>query len=124
MNKLTIMLFFILLTQMNFAQPGSLITKNISTESQITVKQIGNRGLLKNGNVYFVEDDLQTISGYNKNKKIWQVNIIKILGKPKAGRSAIHYIKLSDKSLHITYGKHNFAVLNIENGEIISHGAE
>jgi hypothetical protein len=128
MKRQHIIIFFtILVLQISFAQePESYIKQKIVFKTEIVVEKIGNRGLItKNENVYYVEDDLQTICAYeDENKKIWQTNVIKTLGKPKVGKPIIRFIKLTEKTLQVTYGKHSFAEIDIRNGKIISSGSD
>ncbi|MDR6967111.1 hypothetical protein J2X31_001118 [Flavobacterium arsenatis] len=126
MKRLTTIFFMFLTLQIAFAQePESLIKQKIVDKSEVVIEKIGNRGLLsKTGNVYFVEDDLQTITAYGNQKKIWQINILKILGKPEVGKPFIRYLILSDTNLTVIYGKHSFAKLSLIDGSIISFGSD
>lgn len=120
------MFFMLLMLQITFAQePESIISQKIVDKSEVEIEKIGNRGLIsKTGNVYFVENDLQTISAYENQKKIWQKNILKVLGKPRVGKPFIRYLILSDTTLTVIYGKHSFAKLNLIDGTIIFSGSD
>ncbi|MFC5978015.1 hypothetical protein [Flavobacterium salmonis] len=54
----------------------------------------------------------------------WETNVIKILGKPKIGKPEIRALQYNNLTITISYGKHDFAVVNIETGEIKFHGAD
>ena len=125
-KRLKIFFFLIVILQISFAQePESKIKKKIVNQLETSVEKEGNRGLIsKTGNVYFVEDDLQTVSAYKNQEKIWQKNILKELGKPNVGKPIIRYIKLNEEVLVVTFGKHNFAELDLKNGKIISSGSD
>jgi hypothetical protein len=126
-RHLSILFFLLFATQSSFAQePESYIKQKIVYKSETFIEKTGNRGLLTKAlNVYYVEDDLQTVTAYEKeNKKIWTLNIIKVLGKPKVGKPIIRFIKLSQNTLHVTYGKHSFAEIDLRNGKVISSGSD
>jgi hypothetical protein len=75
------------------------------------------RGIKSKKVIYFVENDLQTISAYKNGKLDWKTNVISVCGKPTSGKSEIRYIKLEENKLLITYGKHSYAEVNTENGK-------
>lgn len=105
-------LFF---TQQSFSQ--AFDPKLISKESEINFANTHERGIEKNDIVYFVEQDLQTISTYKNNKLQWQTNVITICGKPKVGEPKIRYLKYQNTKLLVVYGKHDFAEVDIKNGK-------
>ncbi|MDR7372200.1 hypothetical protein [Flavobacterium aquidurense] len=88
----------------------------ISQNSEINFAKTQKRGIKKNNIVYYVENDLQTISAYKRNKLKWQTNVISICGKPKTGEPEIRYVGYNADKLLIVMGKHNFAEIDITNG--------
>lgn len=111
--KFLILTFF--LTQVNFAQ--TFDTKLISKDSEINFTETQKRGIKKNGTLYFVEKDLQTISAYKSNKMLWQTNFLNACDKPKVGEPQIRYIGFKSGKLLVVIGKHDFAEINIQNGK-------
>ncbi|RED23480.1 hypothetical protein BD847_2537 [Flavobacterium cutihirudinis] len=115
--KPTIILLILALfsTQVNFAQ--TFDAKLISKDSEINLTTTQKRGIEKNGTLYFVEKDLQTISAYKNNKLLWQTNVITICGKPKVGEPKIRYLKYKTEKLFVTIGKHDYAEVDAINGK-------
>ncbi|WP_417942444.1 hypothetical protein [Flavobacterium sp. RS13.1] len=110
--KLSMLTFFV--TQTGIAEKfnDDLISKN----SEINFSRTQKRGIKKNNIVYYVENDLQTISAYKRSKLKWQTNVISVCGKPKNGNPEIRYIGYNADKLLIVMGKHNFAEIDIHNG--------
>ncbi|CAM3423314.1 hypothetical protein [Flavobacterium chungbukense] len=101
-------------TQINFAQ--TFDPKLISKDSEIYLTETKKRGIEKNGVIYLVEENLKTISAYKNKKTIWQTNVISICGKPQVGETKIRSLKYDNTKLHIVFGKHSFAEVDIKNG--------
>ena len=74
--------------------------------------------------IYYVENDLQTMTAYKNGGILWQVNIIEACGIPKDGKPAIRYFRLEPKKLHITYGKHRFAGVDFVDGKVTCLGLD
>ena len=89
----------------------------ISNNSEINFAKTQKRGIKKDKIVYLVENDLQTISAYKRSKLQWQTNIISVCGKPKLGEAQIRYMGYNSNKLLVVIGKHNFAEIDIINGE-------
>lgn len=105
----------LLLTQLSFAQ--TFDKKLISKDSEINFAKTQKRGIEKNGIIYFVEKDEQTVSAYKNNKLQWQTNVIAICGKPNVGEPKIRYLKYNNTKLSIIFGKHSSAEVDIKNGK-------
>lgn len=88
----------------------------ISKESEINFAKTQKRGIKKNNIIYYVENDLQTISAYKRSKLKWQTNVISVCGEPKCGEPQIRYVGYNANKLLIVMGKHNFAEIDINNG--------
>ncbi|WP_433832283.1 hypothetical protein [Flavobacterium anhuiense] len=117
--------FFILAlfsTQVNFGQ--TIDPKLISKDSEINLITTSKRGIEKNNVIYFVEEDLQTISAYKNNKLLWQTNVITVCGKPKVGESKIRYFKYKPEKLFVIMGKHNYAEVALIDGKTAFTGAD
>ncbi|PWB28132.1 hypothetical protein [Flavobacterium sp. HTF] len=110
--KLSMLTFVV--TQTGIAQKynDALISKN----SEINFAKTQKRGIKKNNIIYYVENDLQTISAYKKSKLKWQTNVISVCGKPKVGEPEIRYVGYNTNKLLIVIGKHNFAEIDINSG--------
>lgn len=89
----------------------------ISQGSEINFAKTQKRGIKKNNIVYYVENDLQTISAYKRKKLKWQTNVISICGEPKKGQPEIRYVGYNTNKLLIVIGKHNFAEIDVNSGE-------
>ncbi len=110
--KLSMLTF--LVTQTGIAQ--KINDALISKESEINFAKTQKRGIKKNNIVYYVENDLQTISAYKRSKLKWQTNVISVCGKPKFGEPEIRYVGYNTNKLLIVMGKHNFAEIDIDSG--------
>jgi hypothetical protein len=88
----------------------------ISKSSEINFAKTQKRGIKKNNIIYYVENDLQTISAYKRSKLKWQTNVISVCGKPKNGQPEIRYVGYNSDRLLIVMGKHNFAEIDINSG--------
>jgi hypothetical protein len=97
----------------------------VSSENYINPRFTKERGIKdKNGVVYFVEKDLQTLTAYEKNKTKWKTNIINVCGKPYMGEPKISSIELRDSSLWIVFGKHSFASVKTKDGKTTFEGQD
>ncbi len=96
--KLSMLTFIV--TQTGIAQKynDALISKN----SEINFAKTQKRGIKKNNIIYYVENDLQTISS--------------VCGKPKKGEPEIRYVGYNSDKLLIVMGKHNFAEIDVNSG--------
>ncbi|GAA3777707.1 hypothetical protein [Flavobacterium ginsengiterrae] len=110
--KLSMLTF--LVTQTGIAQKinNDLISKN----SEINFAKTQKRGIKKNNIIYYVENDLQTISAYKRKKLKWQTNVISVCGKPKLGEAQIRYVGYNSDKLLIVMGKHHFAEIDVNSG--------
>lgn len=117
--KFYILFFCMLLScSKSFDHPVSNKTElNRSFEPEI-------RGIKNNGIIYYIENDLQTLSAYENNKLKWKTNIIAVCGKPKVGASEIRGLKLKSGKILVVFGKHSFAEVDITNGKIQYLGAD
>jgi hypothetical protein len=104
----------LIVTQTGIAQ--KLNDDLISKGSEINFAKTPKRGIKKNNIMYYVENDLQTISAYKRSKLKWQTNVISVCGKPKVGEPEIRYIGYNTNKLLIVMGKHNFAEIDIDSG--------
>lgn len=97
----------------------------VSTEKELNFSTTDKRGIkADDGIIYLVEKDGQTLTAYNKNDIKWTVNIIKICGQPKVGKPEIRHIKLTGDKIQITFGKHDFASVDIKDGNVKYLGAD
>lgn len=113
MKPLSILTFIAAQTGITQKYNDALISKN----SEINFAKTQKRGIKKDNIIYYVENDLQTISAYKKSKLKWQTNVISVCGKPKKGNPEIRYVGYNADKLLIVIGKHNFAEIDIYSGE-------
>jgi len=110
--KLSMLTFIV--TQTGIAQKHN--DALISRGSEINFAKTQKRGIKKDNIIYYVENDLQTISAYKRSKLKWQTNVISVCGEPKVGDPQIRYVGYNTNKLLIVIGKHNFAEIDINNG--------
>ncbi|CAD0009874.1 hypothetical protein [Flavobacterium chungangense] len=122
-DKKNILIILLLISSFCFSQ--SLDRKTISKKHEINRSiEPEVRGIEVKNIIYYIENDLQTLKAFEKGKVKWETNVIKILGKPKIGKPEIRALQYNNLTITISYGKHDFAVVNIETGEIKFHGAD
>ena len=109
-----IFIFILVFTQSNFAQ--TFDSKLVSKKTELNFAYTKMRGIKSGKVIYFVENDLQTISAYRNGKLKWKTNIISVCVKPSVGKSEIRYVKLEAGKLFVTYGKHSYAEVETGNG--------
>jgi hypothetical protein len=111
-----------------FATNGiAQIYKNeqISTEKEVNFVFYAKRGVKgDDGTVYFAETDGQTLTAYKGAQVKWRVNIIKTCGEPMVGKPAIRHLRLEADKIHITFGKHDFASVDLQDGKAECLGAD
>jgi hypothetical protein len=110
--KLSMLTFIVSQTGISQKYNNALISK----DSEINFAKTQKRGIKKNNIIYYVENDLQTISAYKRSKLKWQTNVISVCGKPKLGNPEIRYVGYNANKLLIVMGKHNFAEIDINSG--------
>jgi hypothetical protein len=97
----------------------------ISTESELNFSLTEKRGIKNDdGIIYYVENDLQSLTAYEDGKVKWKLNVINSCEKPKVGKPEIRFIHLKKNQINLTFGKHNFAKINITNGKLDCLGAD
>jgi len=69
------------------------------------------------GIVYYLERDHQTLTGYAKDKILWQVNVVKTCA-PKIPNAEIRYLYLTDGALKIDFGNKSHAEVNVDSGKV------
>ncbi|WPO78715.1 hypothetical protein [Flavobacterium sp. KACC 22761] len=110
--KLSLLTFIVTQTGIAEKYDDALVSKN----SEINFAKTQKRGIKKNNIVYYVENDLQTISAYKRKKLKWQTNVISVCGKPKNGNPEIRYVGYNTNKLLIVMGKHHFAEIDVNCG--------
>ena len=101
----------------SFAQKKMYDEKKVTKKTELNLTFSNFRGIEDKETVYFIENDNQTLSAYKNGKLKWKTNIIKVCGKPEVGEPKIRYIKLNEKVIKITFGKHSWAQVDVENGK-------
>jgi hypothetical protein len=98
----------------------------VSTDKELNFAFTDKRGIkADNGIVYFVEKGGQTLTAYdNRNNVKWTTDILETCHKPAVGKPEIRYIKLTTDKVEITFGKHDFASVDIVNGKVKCLGAD
>jgi len=91
----------------------------ITSKKTIDFHDSEKRGIAcKSGMVYYVEQDLQTITAYKAGKVIWRRNVVNKCGLPFEMTPGIRYISLDPRKLFIVYGKHHYTEISVATGKI------
>jgi len=99
--------------------------KNVSTDSELNIAFTGKRGIKdKDDIVYYVENNLKILTAYENDRIKWRINILKACGNPDVGAYEIRFIRLKGNKIFITFGKHSFASVNIDNGKVECLGSD
>ena len=120
-------LYFIVLfltMSKSFAQKKLYDEKKVTKKTELNLAFSNFRGIEVKQTVYFIENDNQTLSAYENGKLKWKTNVIKVCGKPKVGEPKIRYIKLNEKVIKVTFGKHSWAEVDMESGKTKFIGAD
>lgn len=97
----------------------------VSNEIELNFELTDKRGIrADNGVIYIVENAGQILTAYYNNKVKWTADILKSCPKPEVGKPEIRYIKLTADKIEITFGKHDFANVDIVNGEVKCLGTD
>ena len=125
-GKIKILFLVIFVSFTNFAQElKTFDVELITRQTKLDLISSNKRGIeTVKKEIYFVEKDNQTISYYLNGILEWKVNIIKKCGKPKDGKSEIRFIEIIKDKMLVTFGKHNYAEINLENGKTKFIGAD
>jgi hypothetical protein len=119
-------IFFILTlwTTKSFSQV-TLDNSKVSTEKELNFAFTEKRGIkADNGIIYIVESNGQTMTAYENNTVKWTADIFKDCPKPKVGKPEIRYIKLTVDKIELTFGKHDFASVDLLDGKVKYLGAD
>jgi len=73
---------------------------------------------------FYFEKKTQTILAFQNEEVKWEATVMKTCGKPSVGKSEIREIRIEKEHLKIVYGKHSFAKIIMETGEIICEGSD
>jgi hypothetical protein len=121
---LTIFIFFFCLYacgQKPVPCDEKLLTRSIEINLAISDK----RGIkASSGIIYLVENNLQTLTAYQKGTTLWKVNIGEMYTSPVVGTSEIRFIRLRGNDVFVVFGKHCYSRVNITNGQIKDLGCD
>jgi hypothetical protein len=98
----------------------------VSTNKELNFAFTNKRGIrADNGITYFVEKGGQTLTAYNNGNHVkWTVDVLGSCPKPVVGRPEIRHIKLTTDKIAVTFGKHDFASVDIVDGKVKCLGAD
>ncbi|MES2487726.1 MAG: hypothetical protein V4581_17495 [Bacteroidota bacterium] len=130
--KSPLVLFLILLRSSAFAQDAPYDAKKVYEGKEINLKadpKTDMRGILYKDNIYYIEDNLETITAYKADGSIiWQTNMQDVFNCPCVGKPGIRLMMIGDEivnentfdvnenELFVIYAKHDFAKINIYTG--------
>lgn len=99
------------------------ITKVI-TEKELVI-EADKRGIKYKDIVYYVENDLNTITAYKKEGKVkWKVNFTEKFTSEVVGDREIRYINIDKGKLHVTYAKHGYFEIDLKTGKLFYWGSD
>ena len=119
-----IVLLFLSFFQTAFSQQAKYDSNKIASVMKLNLALTEKRGIKSDDIIYYVEKDKQTLTAYKAGGIKWQVNIIKICGKPVVGQPEIRYIELNKNKIEVAFGKHDFANINIQDGKTTYLGSD
>ncbi|MDI1257213.1 MAG: hypothetical protein PSV16_14055 [Flavobacterium sp.] len=103
MKQLFFILFVFLSVNSIFGQKDNA-QKIDTVATEVDFKETTLRGFQYKGVVYFVTNDMQTVTASKDGKLLWQNNVILDCEKSKSSPSQIQKIKLHKGYLHAFYG--------------------
>ena len=107
----------IFILQTSCAQERAYDQTKVSSKIETSIDNTYRGIKSKTGIIYYVEKDNRTLTAYKNDKIIWQTDIISVCGKPLVGSPEIRYIKLERNIISVTFGKHSYANVDINNGK-------
>jgi hypothetical protein len=125
-KKYFLCFLLILLFEFGYSQQVSPYdTAKVSKNRELNFALTYKRGIeAKKGLVYYVENDLRTITAYVNGKVKWKVDVIKVCDSPGVGKPEIRYFNLKGSIILVVFGKHNYANVNTANGDVEDQGAD
>lgn len=91
----------------------------------LTFHQTPLRGIeSEDGIIYYVEKDLRNLTAYKDESLLWRVDVIAACGKPGVGEPEIRHIGIRNDTIDVTYGKHNYAIVDRNTGKATLWGAD
>jgi hypothetical protein len=73
---------------------------------------------------YYVEKNGEILNALRGERNIWSINIIEECGKPEVGTPKIRNIELKEDKIIVTFGKHDFASVDAQSGEVKCLGSD
>jgi hypothetical protein len=97
----------------------------VSTEKELNFAFTDKRGIkADNGVIYFVTNGGRTLTAYDNEKIKWTADILGHCRLPAVGKPEIRYINLTTDKIEVTFGKHDFASVDIVDGKVKCLGAD
>jgi hypothetical protein len=127
MMKLFILIVFLALSVLNLSGQSTpaLDKAKISKAVELNFYQTDKRGIQTNNHdIFYVGENLQTVMAFHDGQIKWKADIIMACGLPFVGKPTIRYMKLEQGEIFVTYGKHDYARVNILTGKITCLGAD
>ncbi len=121
MNNLKIIISFFLLILLVSCKDDNLPydSSKLSNETELNFALTEKRGIIdKNGLIYIVNNKQKTLIAYENRKVKWEAEIIKNANFQIIGKPEIRYIKLENDIIFVVFGKHAFANVSINDGQI------
>lgn len=123
--KIIILFLFVISASAQTASILKFDEKLVSKVTEVDFFTTEKRGFRdESGVVYFVQNDLQSIVAFEKEKILWKVNVISLCGNAAVGKNEIRFLKLEKDTLIVIYGKHNFASVAKFDGKILCQGSD
>lgn len=73
----------------------------------------------------YLDDNAQILTAQSKDgKTLWSVDVIKECGAPAVGEPKIRNVTIQKRNVNVVFGKHSFATVDLESGEIEYQGAD
>jgi hypothetical protein len=126
----TLFVILLVLTLVSCSKP-KYDERLVTTEKELNFAFTDKRGIKdENGIIYVINQDYKKLIAYADNEVKWTAEVLKICeddvpGKPEMiGKPEIRYLKLTTDKIHIVYGKHSFASVDIRDGKVSCLGSD
>jgi hypothetical protein len=121
-KALTILSLIIGFSQTSFSQRFNKIL--VTKETRIDLLNSDFRGIISGDTIYFVEDNLTSVSAYKNNSLLWKTKVVLSCNYSFIKNPKIREITISANKLFVVIGKHCYANISTANGVLKCPGCD
>ena len=130
-NSILTLFALLIASTLNSCSESKYAERLVTTDKELNFAYTDKRGIKdENGIVYIISQDYKKLIAYDHNEVKWTADILKICEDDRPwkpgmiGKPEIRYLKLKEDKIHIVYGKHSFASVDIIDGRVNCLGSD